>query len=171
MNNQIIKDILFLKERYTYHSNIYKIEFLINENNFKNILQNIINENKNHINDIKIIDAKYYHDKNFILEILDNGIMNCLNIKKLKYINYKNNVKLHLYSERKNYISNFSFKQNYEKIYKMKKIVFNIDNNLIEFNVVVDENDNKNKIFNINYIIYSFNKNIINILNLLNKND
>ena len=97
--------------------------------------------------------------------------MNCLNIKKLKYINYKNNVKLHLYSERKNYISNFSFKQNYEKIYKMKKIVFNIDNNLIEFNVVVDENDNKNKIFNINYIIYSFNKNIINILNLLNKND
>lgn len=173
MQTQIIKDIEMLKKRYPYDSNLYKIEKNISEEDFKIKMQNFIKDKKL-IKKVDIIDAKYYYDNNKKLEILDNGEMKCYNIKKLKYIKYDKTLKLTLYNERENHINYFDFKQNYEKVYKMKKIVFYDNyNNIIEFNVIVDENDNKNKIFVINFITKSlnYNNNITNILKLLNKND
>jgi len=170
METQIIRDIEMLKTRYSYDSNIYKIENIVSEKIFKEKMQEYIKDKKT-IKNIDIIDAKYYYDNNKKLEILDNGDMKCYDIKKLKYIRYNQTLKLQLYNERENYINNFDFKQNYETVYKMKKIIFtDINDNLFEFNVTVDENDNKNKIFIINIITKSSNNtnNIQNMLKLLN---
>ena len=170
MESKIIEDIEILKKRYSYDSNIYKIEKIVSEKIFKEKMKEYIKDKKS-IKNIKIIDAKYYYSNNKKLEILDNGDMKCHDIKKLKYIKYNQTLKLVLYNERENYINNFNFQQNYDIVYKMKKIIFyDHYNNLIEFNVTVDENDNKNKIFIINIITKSSNNtnNIIKMLKLLN---
>lgn len=177
MDSQIITDIDNLKIRYPYDTNIYKVEKISSEDLFQNQIETFIKDYKDYIQNVKIVDCKCYYDDNKILEILDNGEMKCLNLKKLKYITYDNNIKLELYNERIININSFHYKQHYEKIYKMKKIIFNdINDNIIEFNVIVDDNDTrtiKKKIFSINIIMLSSNNsnNISKIIKLLIKNE
>lgn len=178
MSSNIYKDILMLKERYHNSNNSFKIIKQISENDFEKKMKFFIDNYKENIKNIDIIDSKNYYDYNKILKIYDNGNMSSFIIKKLKYINY-NNHKLELFNKREISINNFNFKQNYDKITKMKKILFNDKyNNIIEFIVSMEEsdnnkNDNKIKKFYINIITLSSNisNNIINIIDLLNKND
>ena len=94
-------------------------------------------------------------------------------IKKLKYVKY-DNVMLELYNQRNIQVNHFNFKQNYDKIFKMKKIIIEDKyEHFIEFIVCMEEkdtkNDNKSKIFNINIITQSYNisNKLENIIELL----
>lgn len=178
MNSKVLDDIYELNERYHNNDNNFKIVKLISENEFKDNMKYFIDNYKKSIKNIEIIDTKNYYDNNNILKISDNGNMELFSIKKLKYIKYNNKIRLDLYNERKSTINNFVFKQHYDNVIKMKKILFHdIFGNLIEFIVSMKETDskkdNKSKSFYINIIIDSNNisNNIIDIMNLLNKND
>lgn len=177
MNSQILDDIYMLNNRYSHDNNTFKIKKVISEEEFSVIMKKFIDNYKTNIKNVEIIDTKNYHDYNNILKISDNGNMKSYTVKNLKFIRYDNKLRLDLYNERESFVNNFNFKQNYDKIFKMKKILFSDDNNnIIEFIVSMEEKDTKNdkdKSFFINIITKSsnINKNIIQILNLLNKND
>lgn len=177
MNSQILDDIYMLKERYQHDNNTFKIIKFINEDEFKTSMKYFIDNYKKNIKNVEIDDTKNYYDYNNILKIHDNGNMKSYTIKKLKYIKY-NNMKLELYNERDLNVNYFNFKQSYDKVIKMKKILFT-DNfgHTIEFIVSMEEkdtkNDNKSKIFYINIITKSNNisNKLMEIMKLLNKND
>lgn len=175
MNSQILDDIYMLKERYNYNNNTFNIKKNITENEFSILMKSFIDNYKTNIKNVEIIDTKNYYDNNNILKIFDNGNMNSYSIKKLKYIKYNNKIRLDLYNKREKNVNNFNFKQNYDKIFKMKKILFTDNyNNLIEFIVSMEEKDSKNdkeKTFYINIKFSNISNNLIKILNLLNKND
>lgn len=177
-SSQILDDIYMLKERYHYDNNSFKITLNITEDEFKTKMKSFIDNYKVNIKNIQIIDTKDYFDNNNILKITDNGNMSSHTIKKLKYIKYDNKTRLELYNEREVNINYFNFKQHYDKVIKMKKILFE-DNfgHFIEFIVSMEEketkNENKPKLFYINVITQSSNisNKILNLTNLLNKND
>jgi hypothetical protein len=153
MMSKIIKDIKFLKTKYHHPKNQYKYQMYVSEEEFKKKMKMFSMED---FDNIKIVDGKYYFDKDTILEIFENGIMNAYYNKIFKYINYDNKSKLILCNNKKINIDDFHFKQNYNKIIIMKKIIFMKDNNSYEFNVCI--NENKETSFYINFIITSSNK-------------
>jgi hypothetical protein len=161
---KIIQDIEKLKKKYTYNTNVYKYVKEINEKEFIRIMKEILKLEKEKV---EITDGKYYHDKNNILEIYENGEMKCYYEKVLKYIKYNENEKLVLYNKKENHLNNFTFKKDYERIYKMKKIKVIVDKIEIEFNYIMT--DNKVKIFIINVLLYNNNllENYNKILNII----
>ena len=143
--SQIIKDIKNLQSQYHNSQNEYKYREYVSEEDFKKHMKFFL---KQEWDDIKIVDGKYYYDNDTILEIFENGIMNTYYIKKFKYINYCKNSKLTLYNEKKIQLDDFFFKQNYNKILIMKKIILTKNNHRCEFNVSIDEKKNQNFIIN-----------------------
>jgi len=149
--SNIINDIKHLQSNYHNSSNQYKYREYVSEDDFKIHMKGFL---KQEWDDIKIVDAKYYFENDTILEIFENGIMNAYYIKKFKYIRYDKKSKLTLYNEKKISIDDFYFKQNYNKILIMKKIILTKNNNQYEFNVSIDEKKNQN--FFINFITNSY---------------
>lgn len=171
--SQILDDIYQLKENYHNDNNTFKIKKTVTEEDFTLKMKFFIDNYKKNIKDVRIIDTKNYHDYNSILKIYDNGDMESSIIKKLKYVKY-DNVMLELYNQRNIQVNHFNFKQNYDKIFKMKKIIIEDKyEHFIEFIVCMEEkdtkNDNKSKIFNINIITQSDNisNKLENIIELL----
>jgi hypothetical protein len=148
----IIKDIKNLQSKYHNSKNQYKYREYVSEENFKKHMKNFL---KQEWDDIKIVDGKYYYDNDTILEIFENGIMNSYYIKKFKYIKYDRYSKLTLYNEKMIPLDDFFFKQNYNKILIMKKIILTKKGDRYEFNVSIDEKKNQN--FIINFITTSTN--------------
>ena len=142
----IIKDIENLKMKYHNPHNQYKYRIKVSEDDFKKYMESFLKEEN--WDNIEIIDGKYYYEKDTILEIFENGIMNAYYIKKFKYINYNENQKLTLYNQKKIQVDDFHFKQDYRKILIMKKIILKKNNNRYEFNVSIDEKKNQNFIIN-----------------------
>lgn len=171
--SQILDDIYQLKKNYHNDNNTFKIKKTVTEEDFTLKMKFFIDNYKKNIKDVRIIDTKNYHDYNSILKIYDNGDMESSIIKKLKYVKY-DNVMLELYNQRNIQVNHFNFKQNYDKIFKMKKIIIEDKyEHFIEFIVCMEEkdtkNDNKSKIFNINIITQSDNisNKLENIIELL----
>jgi len=125
MNSKIIQEIAYLKNNYKNNTNIYEIEYLnLDEKYFLDTLQKIIKSgNKN----VKIIDDKEYIHNGMILNIDMNGNMICNNRKMLKY-KYIDNVKINLYNDRVINVDNFPGSNNYNDLYKQKRMIFNINN-------------------------------------------
>lgn len=162
MNSQILDDIYSLKERYHYDNNLFKLKIVITEEEFPKKMKQFIDNYKKNIKNVDIIDTKNYHDFNNVLKIFDNGDMKATILKKLKYIKYDKNLLLELYNKRDLDINRFNFKQTYDRIFKMKKIIIeDKDDHRIEFIVSMEEkdtkNDNKSKTFYINVITSSGN--------------
>lgn len=172
--SQILDDIYQLKQNYHYDNNTFKIKKTVSEEDFTNKMKYFIDNYKKNIKNVKIVDTKNYHDYDYILKIYDNGEMKTNIIKKLKYKRYNNNLLLELYNKREVDMSHFIFKQNYDKIFKMKKIIIEDKyEHIIEFIVCMEEkdtkNDNKTKTFNINIITRSGNisNKLENVIELL----
>lgn len=172
--SQILDDIYHLKQNYHYDNNTFKIKKTVSEEDFTIKIKYFIDNYKSNIKNVKIIDTKNYHDYNYVLKIKDNGEMETNIVKKLKYKRYDNNIMLELYNKRNVDINQFVFKQNYDKIFKMKKIVIEDKyEHFIEFIVCMEEketkNDNKSKTFYINIITQSGNisNKIENVIDLL----
>tara|TARA_B110000285_G_C15060844_1_gene582287 strand:+ start:871 stop:1365 length:495 start_codon:yes stop_codon:yes gene_type:complete len=143
--SKIIQDIQKLQSKYHNSQNQYKYREYVSEENFKKNMKIFL---KQEWDDVKIVDGKYYYDNDTILEIFEDGTMNSYYIKKFKYIKYDNNCKLTLYNEKRIPLDDFFFKQNYNKILIMKKIILTRKKDRYEFNVSIDEKKNQNFIIN-----------------------
>ena len=125
MNSQIIQEITNLKQNYQNKSNIYEIEYLnLEEKYFLDTLQKII---KSGNKDVKIIDDKEYINNGMILNIDNNGNMKCIGRRMLKY-KYIDTVKINLYNDSKINVDNFPGSDEYQDLYKQKRMIFKINN-------------------------------------------
>lgn len=174
MTTQLQKDIMKLKENYPYEDNLFKYKKIITEKEFTTKMKYFIDNYKENIIDLKIVDIKDYYNYKYILKVYDNGIMKGFSNKKLKYIKYNNENILELYNKREIEINRIQFKQKYDKIYKKKKIIVKDKyKQIIEFIVSMEEketkSDNKTKIFYINIINKSSNNfnNFEKVINII----
>ncbi len=140
MNNQIIQEISNLKRQYKNNNNTYEIYYLtqedgnqITEEYFLKKLKNVINQKW----DVKIVDNKKYIQRDLILSIDTTGEMECITRKMLKY-KHIDNIKINLFNERKINCNNFSGSNQYDNVYKQKKMIFTKDGYQIILTIKVD---------------------------------
>jgi len=140
MNNSIIREISNLKRQYNNNNNTYEIYYLtqedgnqITEEYFLKKLKNVINQKW----DVKIVDNKKYIQRDLTLSIDTTGEMECITRKMLKY-KHIDNVKINLFNERKINCDNFSGSNQYDKVYKQKKMIFTKDGYQIILTIKVD---------------------------------
>ena len=140
MNNQIIQEISNLKRQYLNNNNTYEIYYLtqedgnqITEEYFLKKLKNVINQKW----DVKIVDNKKYIQRDLTLSIDTTGEMECITRKMLKY-KHIDNVKINLFNERKINCDNFSGSNQYDKVYKQKKMIFTKDGYQLILTIKVD---------------------------------
>ncbi len=140
MNKSIIQEISNLKRQYKNNNNIYEICYLtqedgnqITEEYFLKKLKNIINQKW----DVKIVDNKKYIKRDLILSIDTTGEMECITRKMLKY-KHIDNIKINLFNERKVNSDNFSGSNQYDKVYKQKKMIFTKEGYKIILTIKVD---------------------------------
>ena len=121
MNQQIINEIITLKNQYNNDNNTYEIQYLeMTEEIFMNKLKNIT---QSKWDSIKIIDNKEYINRGMEMNINQAGEINCISKKMLKY-KYLDNVKINLFNSRKINSENFNGSTRYERVYKQKNMVF-----------------------------------------------
>ena len=130
MNKSIIQEIRNLKRQYQNNTNTYEISYLTQENGdaitekyFLKKLKNVINQKWD---EVKIIDNKKYIQRDLTLSIDTSGEMECITRKTLQY-RHMNHLKINLFNERKINSDNFSGSDEYDKVYKQKKMVFRKD--------------------------------------------
>lgn len=155
----IINSITELKKNYQNSNNFYEVCILkqnnggpINEQYFQEKLKKIIKYNWN---DVKIIDNKKYIKNDLILSINTLGEMKCRRRIMLKYKNI-DKFRINLYNEKKINSDNFSGSNQYDKIYKQKKIVFRLNDFMVILTIKINEqNKEKSTIYEMKIVFKS----------------